>query len=443
MGEQWFLTIVVSNISMSIFNIFKKRVNAVEDDSSPKTEVPAKEEIQERQMTEKEKEEKIEFLAKREAHKSFPSLFESSSDIIDLDLSIRDSLFEEVARIVVENQSGSTSLIQRRFSIGYNRAGKITDQLEAAGIISQSVGSQARQVMIKDLKELEKLFENIDLKSVDDDFLTNNKNEIKQRATAIIENRKSVREAQITKENNDKIIDYYAKRKAYILAPHLFNWRVHILGLDRLMQFTIENKLILSRNTFRKHQHISTDERYRDAILQLESARIAGIPINIEPMDVIYKSESELDEILADLENFSINFSLNYQDEILKRRDAIIENREQAEIRLLRQEEEREKEEIKQRILEKQKRRNLEKQVLQELINEGEIFPEANKRPPIPRELVNAVWNRDGGKCVYCGSNKNIHIDHIIPFSKGGATTLENLQMLCQKCNLEKSDKIG
>lgn len=102
-----------------------------------------------------------------------------------------------------------------------------------------------------------------------------------------------------------------------------------------------------------------------------------------------------------------------------------------------------EKTQVKEKLLEKKRKRDLEKLALQELINEGEIFPDANKRPPIPKEVVDAVWNRDGGKCVYCGSRDNLHLDHIIPFSKGGATNIENLQLLCQKCNLEKSNKIG
>ena len=101
-----------------------------------------------------------------------------------------------------------------------------------------------------------------------------------------------------------------------------------------------------------------------------------------------------------------------------------------------------EKDKIKAKLLEKKKKREIEKLALQELIDEGEIFPEANKRPPIPKDVVDTVWNRDGGKCVYCGSNENLHLDHIIPFSKGGDTSVENLQLLCQKCNLEKSNKI-
>lgn len=102
-----------------------------------------------------------------------------------------------------------------------------------------------------------------------------------------------------------------------------------------------------------------------------------------------------------------------------------------------------EKEEIAKKLKEKQRRRELEKIVRQELIDSGELFGDEPKRPPIPREVVDAVYKRDGGRCVYCGSVENLQLDHIIPFSKGGATTLENLQLLCQKCNIEKSNKIG
>ena len=78
-----------------------------------------------------------------------------------VDLSKRDSLFDEAARIIVMNQSGSTSLIQRRFSIGYNRAGRIIDQLEAAGIIGSFEGSKARQVLIADELSLEQLLSSL------------------------------------------------------------------------------------------------------------------------------------------------------------------------------------------------------------------------------------------------------------------------------------------
>ncbi len=70
----------------------------------------------------------------------------------------KDPLFEEVARMVVNSQQGSTSNIQRKFNIGYNRAGRLMDQLEAAGIVSPQDGSKPRQVLIHDEMSLEHLF---------------------------------------------------------------------------------------------------------------------------------------------------------------------------------------------------------------------------------------------------------------------------------------------
>ena len=61
----------------------------------------------------------------------------------------------------------------------------------------------------------------------------------------------------------------------------------------------------------------------------------------------------------------------------------------------------------------------------------------------LTQDVKDKVWNRDGGKCVECGSNENLEFDHIIPFSKGGANTYRNIQLLCEKCNRSKSNKIG
>ena len=72
-----------------------------------------------------------------------------------VDLSDRDPLFDEAARLIILQQQGSTSLIQRKFSIGYNRAGRLMDQLEAAGIVGPYEGSKARQVLIQDEYSLE------------------------------------------------------------------------------------------------------------------------------------------------------------------------------------------------------------------------------------------------------------------------------------------------
>ena len=61
----------------------------------------------------------------------------------------------------------------------------------------------------------------------------------------------------------------------------------------------------------------------------------------------------------------------------------------------------------------------------------------------ITQNVKDRVWNRDGGKCVQCDSNENLEFDHIIPFSKGGANTYRNIQLLCEQCNRQKSNKIG
>ncbi len=80
----------------------------------------------------------------------------------DLDDTQRDSSFEEAARLVVLHQQGSTSLIQRKLSIGYNRAGRIIDQLESAGIVGPFEGSKARKVLISDEYSLERFLNDID-----------------------------------------------------------------------------------------------------------------------------------------------------------------------------------------------------------------------------------------------------------------------------------------
>ncbi len=82
----------------------------------------------------------------------------------EIDLSKKDSLFNEAARLVVIHQQGSTSLIQRKFSIGYNRAGRIIDQLEAAGIVGPFEGSKARQVLFSDEYSLEQFLNSLDNK---------------------------------------------------------------------------------------------------------------------------------------------------------------------------------------------------------------------------------------------------------------------------------------
>lgn len=86
---------------------------------------------------------------------------EGGEAIGGVDLNERDALFEEAARLIVVHQSGSTSLIQRKFSIGYNRAGRLMDQLEAAGIVGPTQGSKPREVYIQDEYSLEQIFSSL------------------------------------------------------------------------------------------------------------------------------------------------------------------------------------------------------------------------------------------------------------------------------------------
>ena len=78
----------------------------------------------------------------------------------------RDEKFEEAAKIIVLHQQGSASLLQRKLKLGYNRAGRIVDQLEAAGIIGPFEGSKARQVLIPDEISLERKLIDLEIKNI-------------------------------------------------------------------------------------------------------------------------------------------------------------------------------------------------------------------------------------------------------------------------------------
>lgn len=109
----------------------------------------------------------VHHISKQQAYPTafyLPEYIRPDGDGIDsgsVDMTKRDPLFEEAAHLIVANQQGSTSLIQRKFSIGYNRAGRIVDQLEVAGIIGPFEGSKARQVLVLDSNHLEQILSRI------------------------------------------------------------------------------------------------------------------------------------------------------------------------------------------------------------------------------------------------------------------------------------------
>ena len=86
---------------------------------------------------------------------------EEDAGVGDVDLHKRDQLFEECAKMVVQYQQGSTSMLQRKLNVGYARAGRIMDQLEAAGIVGPQEGSKARAVLVTDLDSLDRILESL------------------------------------------------------------------------------------------------------------------------------------------------------------------------------------------------------------------------------------------------------------------------------------------
>ena len=109
----------------------------------------------------------VEFIAKQ---RGYPQAFllpeyidEKDIDGKDFDMNERDSLFDDAARLIVQNQVGSTSLLQRRMKLGYNRAGRLMDQLEASGIVGPNQGSKAREVLVKTEADLNNHLSNLSL----------------------------------------------------------------------------------------------------------------------------------------------------------------------------------------------------------------------------------------------------------------------------------------
>lgn len=224
-----------------------------------------------------------------------------------------DPLFIEAARIIIEHQQGSSSLLQRKLKLGYNRANKLIDRLEIAEIISPFKGSIERTVLIPNTNQLERF--------------------LKQERL------------------NNKKIDYFKKN---ILPLH---------------EELISSKVL----KILKEQEIAKENKLKESLKQ----------------EILIKEQKKEEE---------------------------------------------------------EKIRNLKNKIRKELIEEGILSNHKEsdlKRELIPQDILDKVWNRDGGKCVKCGSQEKIEFDHIIPFSKGGSNTYRNLQVLCEKCNRTKSNNIG
>lgn len=267
------------------------------------SDVEKPKEVSENQETELTQEE-IDFFIEKNIRMRLSSMDDQSIPISQG----LDKLIYEAAKIVVQYQQGSTSLIQRRMNLGYNRAGRIMEQLELFGIVGPTEGSKARAVLVTSFSDLEAVMTGTYWKEVffEKNILPYKLDIIESRVNEIIENHK-------------------------------------------------------------REQTEALKEELRKELIAEENAR-----------------------------------------------------------------------------LEKLRIKNLRDEIRQEMIEQGIISDEDFMcREAIPQELQDRVWNRDNGKCTKCGSREKLEFDHIIPFSKGGSNSYRNLQILCEKCNREKNNKIG
>lgn len=289
--KRLFKTSESKEISISLADTITNK-EKIEEQTAQEFEQPQRENNERAKLTEEEKIKLIERFARGEER------FDNNNN------EGFDYLLEDAAKLIVQSQSGSTALLQRRMKLGYNRAGRLMDQLEQIGIVGPNLGSKVRDVLIK----------------------------------------------------TDAEFEHY-----------------------------LENRFKFFKND----------------------------------IQIFYQEHSiEIEEKKREYE----------------------EQRKQQQI-------EHEKSMIKQELLEKERKKRLQREVYKELLDEGVISNQSTdkdwSREPIPQDILDKVWNRDGGQCVKCGSQENLEFDHIIPFSKGGANTYRNLQILCKKCNIDKSNKIG
>lgn len=279
-------------ISNSLVDINLANNEKIEEQTVQESEQPKKENNEKAKLTEEEKIKLIERFAKNE------------DSVDNNNIEGFDPLLEDAAKLIVQSQSGSTSILQRKMKLGYNRAGRLMEQLEQIGIVGPNLGDKVREVLIKTLAEFE-----------------------------------------------------------------------HYL-----------------QNGFK-----------------------------------FYKTDIQI-------------FYEEHRIEIEEKKREYLEQKKQQQIQ-------HEKNLIKQELLEKERKKQLHREVYKELLDQGVISNQSTdkdwSRGPIPQDVLDKVWNRDGGRCVKCGSQENLEFDHIIPFSKGGANTYRNLQILCKKCNIDKSNKIG
>ena len=197
------------------------------------------------------------------------------------------------------------------------------------------------------------------------------------------------------------------------------------------------------RNSERKRTQISIRNEYEEAAKE-RTKKIEELKEkykNLTPEDLIFTEElskecipspSTLTIENGDISSYSINYE--YGDDVIQTLLQEIHGFSSEESKALIKSAKKSKQNAKLKAL----KGNISKKA-------HEIYGNipSDSREPIPEDIQVLVWNRDGGKCVKCGSQDKLEFDHIIPVSKGGSNTARNIQLLCEKCNRGKHDKIG
>lgn len=329
----------------------------------------------------------------------------------------------KAAIIVVEAQECRSSIIQNKLLIGVNRAADIIDFLEEIKVVGRFKGASFRDVLIPNLNSLE-----THLNTIDNNIIPNNSTlPISQNVTSDL----FIPEYFIKIEVDKKVIELNPKMEKFILNDdNLIDDLVYFIMNDGTTN-RVGGKFNIPYNPlqiiFRDLKILKLIEEHPSAYGYISK----------------FKSRSEYEQYKTEYKLFKDNIDL-YKERInaeaINKFNEIKAQAERWEVL----EEERKKEEIRLKLLNQNKQKELQKKVKHEMIEEG-LLPSMNlrRRERISQEVKDAVWNRDGGKCVECGSKERIEFDHIVPFSKGGSNTVRNLQLLCETCNRQKSNKIG